>query len=659
MCGIVGFIVNNDRHFDIDSTITKMSKKLTHRGPDDSGFWTDKFHGIALGHTRLSILDLSNAGHQPIHSSCGRYTMTFNGEIYNHIEIRGMLHKEHGVTQSSFSGSSDTETLITAFSYFGIERTLDLISGMFAIALFDKHENKLCLIRDRMGEKPLYFGWSKGSFLFSSELKSLKEYPDFDNKIDRDVVALYMRYLYIPAPYSIYKNIYKLEPGCILKIDISNMPSAADSALFSDTTLEGISIKKWWSLSKTKSNAKKESIDDEKVAVDSLNELLLHVVNSQSHSDVNIGAFLSGGVDSTLIASLMQHNSVSPIDTFTIGFEDQDFNEAVYAKQISDYLGTRHHEYYLSSKDMLDVVPKMQYIYDEPFADSSQVATYLISKIAKQKVTVSLSGDGGDEVFGGYNRYIHAPKLWRGISWIPSKLRNQLFHIASASSFPLRMVNLYSRNLINRPFEKINKLSSRMKYVHNKEDLYHSLVSEWQRPNDVVLGSSKLPTSLEKSIIESPMQTFEENMMYWDSISYLPDDILCKVDRASMSNGLEVRVPFLDRKIIEFASRIPLSMKINNGESKWILRQVLSKYVPMELIDRPKSGFSIPVGDWMKNSMLEWSEDLLSPERIISDGYFDNKKVQKIWKEHVNNKKDWSASLWSILMFNSWLDGNK
>ena len=654
MCGITG-IFGNLKKDNLKKSVQTMSATLTHRGPDDHGIWVNNKDGVAFGHQRLSIMDLSFAGHQPMASPCKRFVVVFNGEIYNHLQIRKKLNKH----KQDWRGHSDTETLVSAFSQWGIEKTLDQLTGMFAIAVWDSKDRNLSLIRDRFGEKPLYYGWSNGVFLFGSELKSLRKYNGFNNKIDRRVLSLYMEYMYVPNPYSIFENIYKLEPGCVLRIDESSLVQPLEDAPFAPFKSQGLSVKQWYSLSDVARNSQKNLIKNEKEAIESLEETLLESVRSQLITDVPLGAFLSGGIDSSIIVSLMQRVSKTPVKTFTIGFEESAFNEATYAKGVSKHIGTDHYELYVTANDALKVVPDLPILYDEPFADSSQIPTYLISKLARQHVTVILSGDAGDELFGGYNRYLWGSRVWSKVKWVPPSLRSIMGNAVQkipTSTWDLVGKSLPDKYKVSSMGDKAYRMAHRLKTVHSMDDVYHSLVTEGYKEDSVVISDAPgLKSKLNSCDIVSGIEEFEQRMMLWDSSTYLPDDILTKVDRATMGVGLEARTPFLSHKVFELAWRMPLDINIKNGEGKWPVRQVLYKYVPKELVDRPKAGFAIPVGHWIRGPLREWAGDLLDETRIKNDGYFDPHQVKQLWRQHLSGEHDWTTRLWAILMFQSWL----
>ena len=653
MCGIAGFINPTEFNADNMASIAKlMGNSLLHRGPDDSGEWVDSLSNIALSHRRLSILDLTQAGHQPMHSRSGRYVMVFNGEIYNHLELRDEIDKSTG-KKTGWLGHSDTETLLELVEQIGIKEMLNKIEGMFAIALWDIKTQKLTLVRDRFGEKPLYFGWVQGAFLFSSELKAMRQYPGFNNGIDRGALAEYLKYSYVPAPMSIYKDISKLLPGHFVEISLV------------DSGIQINDSQAYWSLSNLILESQSNLIASKEECVETSELALESSVKSQMISDVPLGAFLSGGIDSSIIVSLMQKNSMRPIKTFTIGFDDGPFSyigdESPYAKAVADHLGTDHHELIVSSLDAQQIIPKLAEIYDEPFADSSQIPTYLVSKLASQNVSVALSGDGGDEVFSGYYRYILGAKLWNIASKIPYPLRGALG--SCISSIPASKWAQVTA-LVNKPNfgEKIFKLGLNLKQARNAEAFYTRMIKVWDENNILkspLLRESrpendpgKLFSQLDGQILNDDLTS---KMMYADSLSYLPGDILCKVDRAAMSNSLETRVPFLTERVLKEAWRIPPKYKLG----KQPLKDIAYKYVPRELIDRPKEGFGIPAAKWLRGPLREWAAQLLDENRIAKEGYFNADLINQIWAEHLSGATDWSSKLWTILMFQLWLENQQ
>jgi asparagine synthase (glutamine-hydrolysing) len=668
MCGIVGFFDSLGRSKpELERITTDMASSLSHRGPDDAGVWIDENVGISLGHRRLSILDTSPAGHQPMMSECRRYVLVFNGEIYNHLELRRKLNSGCDAASSTkeWIGHSDTETLLGCFATWGIEETLSKTVGMFALALWDRENLILTIARDRVGEKPLYYGWTKGStdtretFIFGSELKALRAYPGFSNEISREALAQYMRFMFVPSPFSIYEGIHKLEPGTYLTLDLRNK-----KLLDSIESSKRISIYRWWQLKDVVDKGRKNPVKDEKIAAELLENCLSDAVRLQSLADVPVGAFLSGGIDSSTIVALMTQHTSMPVRTFTIGFEDNTFDESPFALAVASHLGTQHTKILVTAKDALEVIPLLPIMYDEPFADSSQIPTHLVSRAARQSVKVALSGDGGDELFGGYNRYFWGPRIWNKLSWMPYEVRKllgraiQIIPVTGWDTLGSAFNALRpTEKNISRIGDKAQKLAVRLSRVKGMDDLYLSLVSEWQDPANVVRGSSCFSIDSYQDF-KSPIVGLDDvhRMMYRDTLSYLPDDILCKVDRASMSVGLETRAPFLDHRLIEVAWQMPLEMKVRRNTGKWILRQVLCKYVPEKLIDRPKSGFGLPLGEWLRGPLRHWAEDLLSENRLVDEGYFFALPIRQKWVEHLTGRRDHTASLWAVLMFQAWLE---
>lgn len=635
-----------------DNAIHKMNAAIYHRGPNNNGIWHDNSSGIIFGHQRLSILDLSKAGHQPMKSNSGRYILTYNGEIYNHLDLRIELEKKNPNTK--WKGNSDTETFLEAIETWGLEFTLNKIVGMFAFGLWDKKTRSLILARDRMGEKPLYFGWQgEGTsqvFLFGSELKALKAHPQFKDEIDRDVVALQLRYNYIPAPYSIYKNIYKLLPGTFLHLEEKDLKLGLSPI-----------PKPYWSLVSSAVDGIGNMLHSSKKEIQiELEQLLLTSIKQQMISDVPLGAFLSGGVDSSMIVALMQNISSRRVKTFTIGFDQNNYNEAKYAKKVAKHLGTEHTEMYVSPQQSIDVISKLPNIYDEPFSDSSQIPTFLISELAKSQVTVSLSGDGGDELFCGYNRYIQSKRLLKNILFLPLSLRKFLAKLIQA--VPAQKLNKIFDflSIFNRHGNIGDKLYKGAEVLDSTKlsDIYFKLVSNWQNSNQVVIGSKKLETYLSRNNYPFLGLDEQQKMMVLDCITYLPDDILVKVDRAAMASSLEVRNPFLDHRIIEYAWKIPQYLKLNNGQSKRILRDILYQYVPKNLIERPKMGFAIPIDEWLRGSLRDWAESLLNEKSLKENGYFETRLILNKWEEHLSGKKNYQNQLWSVLMFQSWYKKN-
>jgi asparagine synthase (glutamine-hydrolysing) len=638
MCGFAG-ILSLKKNVQSEH-LQLMQQSIMHRGPDSNGIWMSEDHIVGFCHNRLSIIDITSAGAQPMKSQNGRYIISYNGEIYNHLVLRAELLKE--CNSIHFISSSDTETLLACFENWGIEKTLSKTVGMFAFSVWDIQENTLYLGRDRMGEKPLYFGWIDDILFFGSELKALKAHPNFKVSIDHSALGMFFRYSYIPAPHSIYSNIKKLMPGTIFKVDSSGK---------SETIV-------YWDLNKIVSNGlQQQYTGNDKEAIQELDLRLNQTILSQQISDVPIGAFLSGGIDSTLISSIMQANSNSSINTFTIGFKDDKYNEANYALEIAKHLKTNHHELYLSANDIITEVPKMGSIYDEPFADSSQLPTYFVCALAKKTVTVALSGDAGDEIFGGYNRYMQAAKLSR-YSPITKKALVKILNQFSPSQIdfiydllkPLLPNSIKSSNPGNH-YSKIVKLLGQ----DTNWDIYQCLVSICSSPNSLMKNNfvNDGINNFTKYIFENSMQ-LETKMMLSDSLTYLSDDILCKVDRASMSVSLESRVPFLDHRIVEFSSTLPLNMKIRDGKGKWILRKLLEKYVPNQLLDRPKMGFGLPLDIWLRGPLKDYAYSMLREKKLNEDEFLDQQKITKIWNEHLSGLKNHQHVLWNIIMYQSW-----
>lgn len=648
MCGLAGLWLpaGSSPAEVLQDVALRCSAMLTHRGPDDGGVWVDEKSGVALAHRRLSVLDLSPAGHQPMHSACGRYVVIFNGEIYNHLDLRTEL--EHQGNAPAWRGHADTESLLAAFAAWGLEVSLRKCVGMFALALWDRESRTLALARDRLGEKPLYYGWVSGAFLFASELKALRAYPGFPTEVDRGALALYMRHNCIPAPYTIYQGIRKLPPGCVL-----TMTDGQDVA----TPVP------YWSASEVAERGQANPFrGTEEEAVDELERLLIRSVAGQMLADVPLGAFLSGGVDSSAVVALMQAQSTLPVRTFTIGFHQASYNEALEASAVAAYLGTRHSELYVSPSDAMAVIPRLPELYDEPFADSSQIPTFLVSQMARQQVTVSLSGDGGDELFGGYNRHYWAAHLWRRVGPLPHPLRTLLAAVmqvlppATWDGLFTRLGRLLPNSMRQRnPGDKLHKLAE-MVAARGPEEIYLNLVSHWKTPLGVVRSSAERPSRITDPAARVRLEDFESRMMYLDMVTYLSDDILTKVDRAAMGVSLETRVPMLDHRIVEFAWSLPLSMKIRNGQGKWALRKMLYRHVPRELIERPKAGFGLPVGDWLRGPLRDWAENLLNEERLGREGFFHPGPIRALWVEHLSGRRNWAYHLWDVLMFQAWLE---
>lgn len=647
MCGIAGMLTAAGWKGEaLTQAGARMSDGLVHRGPDDAGIWCDAAAGVVLAHRRLAILDLSPAGRQPMHSADGRYTIVFNGEIYNFAELRETLESEGRAP--AWSGRSDTEVLLAAISAWGIERALDRSVGMFAFGLWDRARRSLCLARDRMGEKPLYYGWTRDAFVFGSELEAVRRAPGFDASVDRGALSLFARTGWIPAPHSIYENARKLPAGTHLAIDGRAVLAR-----------EWPAPKSYWSIAGAISAGKAQPvIADEQSATDMVEAALRTAVRGQMVADVPLGAFLSGGVDSSTIVALMQAQSTRPVKTFSIGFHESEYDEAHDARAVAGHLGTEHTELFVTAREALAVVPRLARIYGEPFADASQIPTVLVAELARKHVTVSLSGDGGDELFGGYSRYAWGAAIHSKLGRVPVALRG----IASAA---LTTLSPGAWNSVFRalspvlpaaarqrlPGDKLHKLAGALPY-RSETDLYRRLLRLW--PDDVVLGAS----ASGECAAPSPAGALgiAETMMALDGTTYLPDDILVKVDRAAMAVSLETRVPMLDHRVVELAWRLPLEMKIRGTRGKHVLRAVLARYVPPRLTDRPKMGFSVPLDDWLRGPLREWADALLSPARLRREGFLDAAAIEVRWREHLSGRRNHQQSLWAILMFQSWLE---
>jgi asparagine synthase (glutamine-hydrolysing) len=674
MCGFAGFLLGQPGGLDdLVGLVTHMAKAISHRGPDDAGAWADTYDGMAIGFRRLSIIDLSHAGHQPMVSSSGRFVIAFNGEIYNCKELRAELQAAGAAPV--WRGHSDTETLLAGFEYWGIEATLSKTVGMFAIALRDMQKRTLHLARDRFGEKPMYYGWAGSgtgrAFVFGSELKALRAFPGFANPVCRQALAQYLRFLNVPAPRSIYQGIFKLEPGCLLTITGAPPLVEVPVPVLRPPFVEGsFSLQRWFSLAELVQAGTQHQLTDEFEAVRQLEQRLSTAVHLQSLADVPLGAFLSGGVDSSTIVALMQHQATRAVKTFTVGFEEAEFDESPHARAVAQHLGTDHTELYVTAAEARAVVAQLPNMYDEPFADSSQIPMHLVCRAARQQVTVAMSGDAGDELFGGYNRYFWGPRVWNRVAWLPYRVREMLGAAISAVppsrwdalSHPLNVLLPGGRGIAHAG-DKIQKMARVLRNVRKLDDLYLSLVSEWEDPAKLLRGENGLviepPSLLDDPLPAKGVEEGSLRMMYRDSMTYLPDDILCKVDRAAMATSLETRMPFLDHRVVELAWQLPLSMKIRAGQGKWALRQVLYKHVPRELIDRPKAGFSIPLGQWLRGPLRHWAEGLLDEKRLLSEGYFYTEPILQKWAEHLTGRRDHTASLWAVLMFQAWLEGER
>jgi asparagine synthase (glutamine-hydrolysing) len=644
MCGITGFWQDpSEGEIELLALARRMAVQMEHRGPDDAVEWVEAECGLGLGFRRLAIVDLSPTGRQPMASASERYVIIFNGEVYNFVAVRAELEKKG----YQFRGGSDTEVLLAAIEEWGLRSAIQRFVGMFGFALWDREERALHLVRDRLGIKPLYYGWQGGTFLFGSEIKALAAHPAFLGEIDRDALALYMRHGYVPAPYAIYRGIHKLPPGMILTLRSQDDVSATPEPF-------------WLAREVVEAGLANPFAGGESEAVAALDSLLRDAVALRMIADVPLGAFLSGGIDSSTVVALMQAQSARPVKTFTIGFHESGYDEAAHAAAVATHLGTDHTSLYVTPEEARTVIPRLPMMFDEPFADSSQLPTFLVSQLARRHVTVSLSGDGGDELFGGYNRYFWGRSIWGKIGRVPPGARALGSRALTALSpdgwdrqfarlDPLLPAGLRQRT----PGDKLHKLAGVLA-AENPEELYRGLVSQWNRTQDIVVGAIEPPTAITDRSRWAALPDFTQRMMFLDLISYLPDDILAKVDRASMAVSLEARVPLIDHRVVAFAASIPLSMKIRNGQGKWLLRQVLDQYVPRELIERPKMGFGVPIDSWLRGPLREWAEELLDERRLQAEGFLHPAPIRQKWQEHLSGARNWQYPLWTVLQFQAW-----
>ncbi len=654
MCGIAGAVGVRP----IDPPVAfAMRDTLTHRGPDDSGAWFSDDRRIALLHRRLSIVDLSPLGHQPMTAVSGRYELVYNGEIYDHLAIRAEL--EAAGVAPAWRGHSDTETLLAAIDAWGVRRTLERATGMFAIALWDRHEGTLTLARDRFGEKPLYYGWAGGLFAFASELGAIRALPGFANPVDRSALSSLLSRTYIPCPQSIYQGIFKLPPATILTLtpDAVAQPRTMP---FAEGLHDGATLTRYWSYREVVRDGLADPYASEAEAIEAVEAALSTAVAGQSIADVPVGAFLSGGFDSSTVVALYQAAARGTIRTFSIGFEEAGFDEAVYAREVANHFGTEHHEMYVGAADAIAVIPTLPTMYGEPFADSSALPTHLVSAFARKHVTVALSGDGGDELFGGYNRYLHAPRLWRSLAPLPHPLRR--LAAGAGAQLPDAVWNALGGIAARKrrpPFfgGKVRKALRTAANARGLDDVFASLLDEWHLAATPVLdtdGWRRPPLDLD---IGSNLGGTSDavRMMYADATSYMPDDILAKVDRAAMAVSLETRVPFLDHHVAAVAARVPIDRKIVGGSTKHVLRQVLYRHAPRAMFERPKAGFAMPVGQWLRGPLRDWAEDLLDPVRMRQEGYLDPAPIQLRWHRHLAGTAEDTPALWAVLMFQAWL----
>jgi asparagine synthase (glutamine-hydrolysing) len=641
MCGIAGFFspVKSRAADEMQNIVSAMTDAIVLRGPDDAGAWVDAEGGIALGHRRLSILDLSPLGHQPMLSADGRYVIIFNGEIYNFQDLRAELEK-HG---HAWRGHSDTEIMLAAFCQWGIVEATKRFNGMFAFAVWDKQDRVLHLGRDRLGEKPLYYGWVGDTFVFASELKCMRAFPGFNAPVDREALTALLRLCYIPDPLCIYQGFKKLPPAALLTLKAPNDPAQPGY---------------YWSLPQVVEHGLDHPFrGSDADALAEFESLLQKAVGMRMVADVPLGAFLSGGVDSSLIVAMMQKQSQRPVRTFTIGFHEKQYNEAGYAKDVAMHLGTEHTELYVTGEDALNVIPLLPSLYDEPFSDYSQIPTYLVCKMAREHVTVALSGDAGDELFGGYERYDMGRKLWSRISWMPPAMKKMTAGMLTA--VPAGVLNAIGSKVLPKRLrhipagDKLHKLAE-VVAAPGFETLYSNLISHWKQPQDIVIDGKDPVTAITDTESWPRVSDFTHRMMHIDMETYLPGDILTKVDRAAMGVSLEGRIPLLDTDIIEFAWRIPYHMKVRDGRGKWLMREVLYKHVPKKLIDRPKRGFGIPLEHWLRGPLRDWAEDLLSEARLKREGFFHPAPIRQKWAEHLSGTRNWHFYLWDVLMFQAW-----
>lgn len=639
MCGIAGLIERTGQpSAELAQRARKMAEVIAHRGPDDQGIWVEPGMGMALAHRRLSIIDLSPLGHQPMTSASGRYVIVFNGEIYNYRDLRSQL--QSAGLAPRWRSESDTEVLLAGCDAWGIEETLRKANGMFALAIADLSRRSLVLARDRMGEKPLYYGWQGDSFLFGSELKALDKHPAFLRQIEPRAVALYYRFGYVPAPWSIYRDIRKLPPAHYIEITDRESRSGVETPI------------RYWNLPAPTGGASLTQQD----ATEHLDSLLRDAVRIRMRSDVPLGAFLSGGVDSTTIVALMQAQSSQPIRSFSIGFRERDHDESMHARAVAGVLGTSHTELRVTPADALSVVPQLPDLYDEPFADSSQIPTYLLAKLTRMHVTVALSGDGGDELFGGYHRYLQGRRLLTMYRFAPRSARSLLgraLRAVPAASLdrvlqfaPTHMAALLGGGRLSKLADTID--------CEGAQDLYKRLVSQWHVPTQAGVDVDEPSTVIDDPATMASMRSSIGWMMYLDQQTYLPDDILVKVDRATMSVGLEARVPFLDHRVVEFAASLPEHLKVRDSVGKWLLRQVLYRYVDARRFARPKQGFAIPLADWLRGPLRDWAEQMLSAEALARSGFLDVRFVRAAWDAHISGKRNLQHPLWVILMFQAW-----
>lgn len=646
MCGLVG-VVGNTSSESLRVAAEQMSDRLRHRGPDDDGLWIDAAAGVALGHRRLAIVDLSPAGHQPMTSACGRWVLVFNGEIYNHASLRAEL--ERAGTATVWRGHGDTETLLACFAAWGIAETLRRSVGMFALGLWDRAERRLVLARDRAGEKPLYYGWGQADdgfvLLFASELKALRAFPGFSNPIDRNALALYFQCGGLPAPHAIYKDVFKVPPGHFLVFEAK------------DLSLKATRVESYWRLTEVIEAGRRDPITDDADAVESLDVALREAIRLQMIADVPLGVFLSGGVDSSTIAALMQAQSMRRVQTFTISFDKAQFNEGDNAGAVARHLGTDHTDLRVTAQAALALAPRLAHLIDEPFADSSIIPTFLVCEAARRQVTVALSGDAGDELFGGYNRHLFLRRLWSIVGRMPFPLRRAV--CKAVLTLPASALDRLGGAVdvgggLLHFSDKLQKVARALQTAPDPDTLYQELLSYWPRDANPALGAAPPLIAGFEEIVKLGLG-LEDRMMAWDSLNYLPTDILHKMDRAAMGASLETRAPFLDHRVVELAWRMPAHMKIRDGRGKWVLRQVLYDYVPPALIDRPKAGFALPLAEWLRGPLRDWAEALLDPARVRREAYLDPFIVGEAWKSFLAGAS-LTERIWSVLIFQLWME---
>ena len=650
MCGIVGLFDPTGRFAPaaLREVAGRMGDTLRHRGPDSSGVWLDAEAGLALAHRRLAIIDLSATGQQPMLSTDGRHAIVFNGEIYNFPRLR----RELVALGARLRGHSDTEVLLAAVDHWGLAPTLERLVGMFAFALWDRHARTLTLARDHLGQKPLYFGRIGATFAVASELKAFAAHPDFEPEVDRGALALFLRHQYVPSPHTIWRGVFKLPAGCLLSLDLGRgrLPEADALAR----------IERHWCARTVAERERVAAASTDAAALDRLDELLTPAVGDCMIADVPLGAFLSGGIDSSLVVALMQKHTARPVRTFTIGFAEDAFDEAEHARRVARHLGTEHTELYLSAEEARAIIPALPEMFDEPMSDPSQIPTFHVARLARQHVTVSLSGDGGDELFGGYGRYLVADGIRRQVARVPRGLRHgaaALAHALPAGAWDrlLRLAQVQAPPGLRGQWsgDRIHKLAALLP-IDDPDQLYRALISAVPDPCALVVDADE-PTSAFTDPTRRPrLAEFTDRMMYYDTVTYLPDDILVKLDRTSMAVSLEARVPLLDHRVVEFAWQLPTAAKLRAGSGKWLLRQLFQRYLPAELAERPKQGFAIPLADWLRGPLRDWAEDLLDERRLVADGFLHAGPVRRKWQEHLAGSRNWSSQIWSLLMFQAW-----